>query len=115
MTKQLGESSSSYMEQLVPWFEQLPQLLHLPTSSHQYAISIVLLTIALRSAITLPVTLWQRKRAKRMVELVAPEWNRLKERLPESVAKRSRRQGLSYEAYEKELKKEVRKKIRNTM
>ncbi|UZJ51934.1 hypothetical protein CBS101457_001254 [Exobasidium rhododendri] len=107
-----SESSSAIMEPLVPFIEHLPELLHLPPSAHNYAISIVLLTVLLRSVITLPVTLWQRRRTQRMIELVVPKWDLLKKSLPESVAKRSRRQGKSYEAYEKELGKELKTQLR---
>lgn len=91
----------------MPYLEQLPELLHLPPSAHSYAISIAIVTVLLRSCITLPAALWQRARTRRMVELVVPEWEKLKEELPRLVAKRCRKERKSYEEYEKTLKKEV--------
>jgi len=110
LAEQSNEASTSIMEPFIPLIEQLPELLHLPPSTHSYAISIVILTVILRTAITLPVTLWQRKRIRRMTELVVPKWNSLKVKLPELVAKRCRKQRKSYEEYEVELQKEVREK-----
>jgi len=50
-------------------FLSLPDLLPFHTS---YAVSIVLLTLFLRCSITLPLIIWQRKRTKRVGELVVP-------------------------------------------
>lgn len=96
------------LEPYVQYIDQLPQLLHLPPSAHSYAISVAILTVVVRSCITLPISLWQRARMKRMEEFVAPRWEQIKKDLPVIVAKRSRREKKSYEEYEKELKKEVR-------
>jgi inner membrane protein COX18 len=110
LTSQSSDASVSIFAPLVPYMEQLPQLMHLPPSTHSYALSIVILTIVARSCITLPVTLWQRTRTNRMVEQVLPRWEHLKERLPQVIAKRCRKQGLSYKQYEVELHKEVSKR-----
>jgi inner membrane protein COX18 len=98
LTSQSSDASVSIFAPLVPYMEQLPQLMHLPPSTHSYALS------------TLPVTLWQRTRTNRMVEQVLPRWEHLKERLPQVIAKRCRKQGLSYKQYEVELHKEVSKR-----
>lgn len=42
-----------------------------------------------------------------MVELLLPEWNADKKKLPIQVLKRCRRAGKSYEEYQQELKAEV--------
>lgn len=107
LAAQSSDASISLLSSYATYIDQLPQLLHLPPSTHAYAISIVLLTVTLRSIVTLPVTLWQRKRTKRMVDHVVPQWQDLKSTLPQMVAKRCRREKKSYEEYEKELKREV--------
>lgn len=100
---------TSMLAPLKPYIEALPAILHLPEGTpHAYALAIAITTVLLRSAVTLPITLWQRRRTRRMVQLVAPQWAQLKQTLPISVAKRCRKEGKSYEAYEKELQKEVR-------
>lgn len=54
-------------------FLELPHLL----GGTSYAATIVLLTLFLRSSITLPMIIWQRRRIRRVQELVVPaakEW-----------------------------------------
>jgi hypothetical protein len=42
-----------------------------------------------------------------MAERVVPAWQEVKRLLPESVARRCRRAGVSYEEYQAELQREV--------
>lgn len=87
----------------VPFLGDL--LVSTPTPS--YALSIVVLTIAIRSTVTVPFTIWQRKRMRRMRELINPEMKAANELLAVKVAKESRAKGLDYEQYRKELKIQV--------
>jgi membrane protein insertase Oxa1/YidC/SpoIIIJ len=104
---QTSDASISMFEPLTPYVYQLPELLHLPPSAHSYAISIIAATIIIRTCVTLPVSLWQRARMRRLEEIVAPRWEVMKKELPVSVAKRSRKEKKSYKEYEAALKKEV--------
>lgn len=72
-----------------------------------YTSTIILLTVAVRTAFTLPVTIWARGRMQRMRELVRPEMERVNARLAVEVAKESRRKGVGYDEYKKELKRQV--------
>lgn len=69
--------------------------------------TIILLTIVFRSAVTLPATLWQRRRMKRTREIIQPAMKLVNDRLARSLVGESRRKGLSYEEYKKELKRQV--------
>ncbi|KAK4684077.1 hypothetical protein P7C73_g6125, partial [Tremellales sp. Uapishka_1] len=72
-----------------------------------YGLTIILSTLLFRSAITLPATLWQRARMKRLRENVMPEMKKLNDRLAVVVARESRSQGRSFEEYKAELKAQV--------
>jgi hypothetical protein len=73
-----------------------------------YGTTIVLLTLTLRTAITLPMALWSRARLKRIRTIVQPEMKLLNEKLAVEVMKDCRKRGLGYEDYRAELKKQVR-------
>lgn len=105
----LPESISNLITPLAPYLHDLPSTLHLSVfeTSYPQAISILILTFLLRSTITLPISIWSRSRTRRMVELLLPEWNADKKKLPIQVLKRCRRAGKSYEEYQQELKAEV--------
>lgn len=90
----------------VPPVPQLTEaILNTPLSS--YALTIVCLTFVLRAGLTLPTTLWQRRRMARVREIIGPEMKRKNDELAPLVARQSRKDGLSYEEYQKRLKKEV--------
>jgi hypothetical protein len=79
-------------------------LISLPLPS---GVTIILLTLILRSCFTLPVTLWQRRRLIRNATEVMPRMQEINNRLAGVVAKECRKKGMSYEAYQKELKRQV--------
>ena len=72
-----------------------------------YGLTIIALTLAVRTCVTLPATLWQRKRLDRSRDLVVPEMKRINAVLAPQMARESRKQGLDYEAYKKALKARV--------
>jgi membrane protein insertase Oxa1/YidC/SpoIIIJ len=72
-----------------------------------YTGTIVLLTLGVRTVFTLPATIWARRRMQRMREIVRPEMQRINERLAVEVARDSKRKGLGYDEYKKELKRQV--------
>ncbi|GHJ86047.1 hypothetical protein NliqN6_2449 [Naganishia liquefaciens] len=72
-----------------------------------YTSTIVLLTLGVRTAFTLPATVWARQRMQRMRELVRPEMQRVNDRLAVEVARESKRKRLGYDEYKKELKKQL--------
>lgn len=72
-----------------------------------YASSIILTTIFLRTLVTLPITVWSRKRMRRMRELVQPEMKLWNEKLAVKLVGESRKAGLDFEGYKKELKRQV--------
>lgn len=100
---------------LVPYLHQLPEMLGLSGHPHAYAISIVVGTFFMRTAVTLPFQIWSRRRMQRLKDEVVPRWNVLRSKtgLPERRMKETiRRQGRnmeSYEVYKDGLEKEVRR------
>lgn len=81
---------------------------HLPLHP-SYATSIILLTLALRCSITLPTTIWQRKRVKRAQTEVIPRVRAYMQEAKYELRAQFRRAGKDYEEYTKELNTRVRK------
>jgi membrane protein insertase Oxa1/YidC/SpoIIIJ len=71
-------------------------------------VTIIALTLCVRTGITLPVTLWQRRRMLREAQEVRPRMKEINEKLAVVVARESREKGLGYEEYKKNLKARVR-------
>ncbi|WWC58520.1 uncharacterized protein I303_101063 [Kwoniella dejecticola CBS 10117] len=74
-----------------------------------YGVSIIFLTLVVRSVFTLPISLWQRKRSLRVKNLVQPELKVINERLAQSVMIDCRKRGVGYEQYTLELRRQVEK------
>lgn len=72
-----------------------------------YGTTLILLTLIVRTAFTLPVSLWQKKRAKKMQSIIAPEMKAINEHLAETVAKECRKKGVGYAEYLVELRRQV--------
>lgn len=70
-------------------------------------LTIILLTFFFRSAVTLPATIWQRRRIQKTKEIVRPAMKALNERMAGVVARECRAKGIDYEGYKKELKNQV--------
>ncbi|EST10140.1 Membrane insertase OXA1/ALB3/YidC [Kalmanozyma brasiliensis GHG001] len=99
-----------FLQPWVPVINNLADTMHL-SGPYPHALSIFILAFAVRTVVTLPVTLWQRGKTRKLTEKVLPEWEILKEQIPLQVRVRSRRAGLSYEAFEKEAQKELKAKL----
>lgn len=69
--------------------------------------TIIALTLCVRTGITLPVSLWQRRRMLREASEVRPRMKEINEKLAVSVMKDCRARGVDYEGYKKELKSKV--------
>lgn len=95
-----------FLEPWVPTIHNLADTLHL-SGPYAHALSIFVLAFAVRTLVTLPVTIWQRKKTRALTEKVLPEWEIMKEQIPLVVRARCRRAGMSYEAFEAETRKEV--------
>ncbi|WFD01171.1 hypothetical protein MYAM1_003932 [Malassezia yamatoensis] len=61
---------------------------------YPYTVSIVLMTILLRGGISVPMTLWQRKRTERLSQVVVPEWNVWKKQIPALILRREAPKGM---------------------
>ncbi|SNX82290.1 related to COX18 - mitochondrial inner membrane protein required for membrane insertion of C-terminus of Cox2p [Melanopsichium pennsylvanicum] len=103
---ELVSGGFEFLQPYVPTIHNLADTLHL-SGPYAHALSIFILAFAVRTVVTLPVTLWQRSKTRKLTEHVLPEWEVMKEQIPLKVRARSRRAGLSYEAFEKEAQKEV--------
>ena len=99
--------------------EETTSLLH-PLSNllldhpiYSYSLTIIILSLILRSAIGIPSLLWQRSRIRRTRQLVEPEMKRMNEELSLRLLVESRKKALwdnkfkAYEFYRIELKKQV--------
>lgn len=69
--------------------------------------TIIALTLCVRTGITLPVSLWQRRRMLREATEVRPRMKKINEKLAVSVMKECRAKGIDYEGYKRELKSKV--------
>lgn len=85
---------------LSTWFLAHP----LPT----YAASIVIITLAVRTLITLPITLWSRSKMARMRDIAGPEFKRRQVIMAKQMAQEYRAKGLSHQQYVWGVQKESR-------
>lgn len=100
----LLQPASTFLDPLIhPLSEALLSIPH-PLG---YGTTLILLTLIVRTAFTLPVSLWQKKRAKKMQIVVAPEMKIINEHLAETVAKECRKKGVGYAEYLIELRRQV--------
>ncbi|CDW96918.1 hypothetical protein [Sporisorium scitamineum] len=99
-----------FLQPWVPTINNLADTMHL-SGPYAHALSIFILAFAVRTAVTLPMTLWQRSKTRKLTEKVLPEWEIMKERIPLAVRARCRRAGMSYEAFEAETQKELKAKL----
>ncbi|KAK6905590.1 hypothetical protein I203_106420 [Kwoniella mangroviensis CBS 8507] len=74
-----------------------------------YGISIICITLLVRTIFTLPVSLWQRKRALKTKQIVEPELKIINERLAKSIARDYRKAGKGYKEYLLEVRRQVAK------
>ncbi|WVQ71029.1 hypothetical protein IAR50_000554 [Cryptococcus sp. DSM 104548] len=72
-----------------------------------YGTSIIAITLLLRTGLTLPLALWQRRRAKKIQDVVIPELKLYNESMAKQLAKEYRSQNLSYSDYTIETKKRM--------
>ncbi|KAG8720308.1 hypothetical protein FRC08_000604 [Ceratobasidium sp. 394] len=75
----------------------------LATSLPPYSSTIIAITLALRTGITLPMALWSRARAYRREHIVGPELKAWREKTKEAVGKAFAREGKPYEEYRAEM------------
>ncbi|SJX60991.1 related to COX18-mitochondrial inner membrane protein required for membrane insertion of C-terminus of Cox2p [Sporisorium reilianum f. sp. reilianum] len=99
-----------FLQPWVPTINNLADTMHL-SGPYAHALSIFILAFAVRTAVTLPMTLWQRNKTRKLTEKVLPEWEIMKEHIPLAVRARCRRAGMSYEAFEAEAQKELKAKL----
>ncbi|KAJ9479773.1 Cytochrome c oxidase biogenesis-related protein [Pseudozyma hubeiensis] len=99
-----------FLQPWVPTINNLADTMHL-SGPYAHALSIFILAFAVRTVVTLPMTLYQRGKTRQLTEKVLPEWEIMKERIPLAVRARSRRAGLSYEAFEAEAQKELKAEL----
>lgn len=78
-----------------------------PTLGLSYAAFIPIATIAIRLCTTLPITLWQRRRTRRLVEKVMPLVREGQRKLSLECRDECRRKGMSFEQYQEVFKKRV--------
>ncbi|GAA5978310.1 hypothetical protein JCM11641_004650 [Rhodosporidiobolus odoratus] len=93
----------TFFEPLSAVFLALP-----PTLSLSYAAFVPLFTLFYRSATTLPITLWQRRRTKRFAEVVMPLVRRKQAEIALQTRDECRRAGKTYEEYQKVFKKKAK-------
>ncbi|WVQ97178.1 hypothetical protein IAU59_004288 [Kwoniella sp. CBS 9459] len=74
-----------------------------------YGATIIILTLLVRTVFTLPISLWQRKRALKARRLVDPKMKIINEQLAKSLVAESRKKGLTYDQYILELRRQLAK------
>lgn len=105
-----GDTSSSIIRTLADAFLSLHDRL---PGSISYSALIVLLTLVLRSSITLPLTVWSRRRVRRVAELVVPRVKAWSARAKYALRAEYRKENRSYEDYVKELNARVSADVRD--
>ncbi|KAK8865768.1 hypothetical protein IAR55_000915 [Kwoniella newhampshirensis] len=95
---------SSFLDPIVNPLSDL--LLNIPHPLG-YGTTIILLTLIVRTTFTLPISIWQRKRALRAQRLVQPELKAINERLAISLKEECRKKGASYNQYLTELRRQL--------
>lgn len=98
-----GSLAPTLLQPLSTYLVELP-----PALALSYAVFIPLATLALRTSLTLPTTLWQRARTRKFAEVVMPEIRIAQERARFDVRRECRAAGLDYEQYQVAFKKRVR-------
>lgn len=93
---------ATYLEPLSNVLLSLP-----PSLGLSYAAFIPIATILLRTTTTLPITLWQRRRTRRLVDEVMPLVRDAQARLSLTTRDECRRAGKSFEEYQAIFKKRV--------
>lgn len=88
-----------------PIFDALASVLM--SSPFATGTTIIVLTIVLRTCLTLPIAFWQRKRYARTRKYVLPAMKETNDRLAQELIPVCRRKGLDYDGYKKELKRQV--------
>lgn len=79
-----------------------------PALGLSYVAFIPLMTLLIRGGSTLPLTLWQRARTQRYQEVVLPAVKKEQARVALETRNECRREGKSYEEYQKVFAKRVR-------
>ncbi|SOV07153.1 related to COX18 - mitochondrial inner membrane protein required for membrane insertion of C-terminus of Cox2p [Ustilago sp. UG-2017a] len=106
----VASAGFEFLEPWVPTIHNLADTLHL-SGPYAHALSIFVLAFSVRTLVTLPVTIWQRSKTRKLTEHVLPEWEIMKEQIPLVARAKCRRAGMSYEAFEVEVKKELKAKL----
>lgn len=101
-----SDSWFSFVSPLSEAIQAIPGVLHL-SGPYASSISLIIMTLAVRSSVSLPIAVWQRGRTARMLEKVLPEWEEAKEQLPTEIGKRMARKRATRKEYVLELHKAV--------
>lgn len=82
--------SISVLDPLAKHMMSLPEMAGLTELglAYPYTLSVIALTLSLRSLISVPLTLWQRKRNDRLTKIVMPEWQVWQKQIPASIWQR---------------------------
>ena len=102
-----ADSWLPFLPSLSSTLQALPETLHI-TGPYATSITILLVTVALRSTITLPITIWQKRSLNKMADKVIPEWKEAQKRLPAEVGRKMARKRASMAEYKLELNKQGR-------
>lgn len=108
--RQIHVSQQRNFAALAKPFLELPSVLPFEPS---HATTIVLLSLGLRCGITLPLSLWQRKRTHRLEHNVKPALDVWAIENKDRCRRECRAQGLGYEAYTKEWTRRYKAKRRS--
>lgn len=96
-------SAAHLIEDAAEAFLSLPDTL----GGGSFTTILVFFTLFLRLSITVPITVWQRKRVRKVTELVIPEVKAWGEKAKYTLRTEFRRAGKDYEEYTKGLTKQV--------
>lgn len=79
-----------FLPTLTHWVQDLPNMMHL-SSTFGSSFAIFIVTILLRTCITMPSVIWARNRILRLSQKLWPEWSKAKQEVPIAVAKDMKR------------------------
>lgn len=84
-----ADPALSWLDPVARYLVSMPETMGLVGAMpYPYTASIIAMTLALRTGVSVPIALWQRSRNERLTNIVLPEWGVWKKQIPAAVWQR---------------------------
>lgn len=109
-----SEATQGWLEPVARYLVSVPETIGiLDALPYPYTASIVVMTLLLRSSISVPISLWQRSRGERLNNIVVPEWNVWKKQIPASILSRQASNGAEAdEMHRRQVQRQIQSALR---